>query len=35
MEYTLSDLQNIPINSNPTENQIAHASSIITEINTD
>ena len=31
--YTLSDLQSILVNSNPTENQTLHASSIITEIN--
>jgi len=31
--YTLSDLQNVLVNSNPTENQTSHASSIITEIN--
>ena len=31
--HTLSDLQNVLVNSNPTENQTSHASSIITEIN--
>jgi hypothetical protein len=31
--HTLSDLQNVLINSNPTENQTSHASTIITEIN--
>ena len=31
--YTLSDLQSVLVNSNPTENQTLHASSIITEIN--
>ena len=31
--YTIADLKVIPINSNPTANQITHAASIITELN--
>jgi hypothetical protein len=31
--HTLSDLQTVLINSNPTENQTSHASTIVTEIN--
>jgi hypothetical protein len=31
--YTISDLESIPINTNPTANQTTHTSSIITELN--
>ena len=31
--YTIADLESIPLNSNPTENQTSHAANVVTEMN--